>query len=265
MDKAFINQRETMRKEKEIRSTSANMYFLLGQIEMTKSYVPIGEHTQSMMEEVWDLVEEWGSDYIRDNVGKTLSLSRYFIGRLYAMGWKIKKALPESTKNDLENSKIIKDVSGHEETDGYLWEGMKKITFEEAIKKNFFSEPLFLLYSDGTEAEAQTPSEIVTHYENGGEFGIEKEKKVFRLIFNDRILDDGWDKAYEIILETYDDLEEDFIRTKLQEIANQFSDEQECSEEGIRKILEEFKKSHHFSYEIKFVPTVCFGQQKFTD
>ena len=98
MDKAFINQRETMRKEKEIRSTSANMYFLLGQIEMTKSYVPIGEHTQSMMEEVWDLVEEWGSDYIRDNVGKTLSLSRYFIGRLYAMGWKIKKALPESTK-----------------------------------------------------------------------------------------------------------------------------------------------------------------------
>ena len=58
----------------------------------------------------------------------------------------------------------------------YEWEGMQKIGYKEALDR-FVEEDktVFLLYDDGTEAEAENVEEIVKHYGYCGEFGYEKE------------------------------------------------------------------------------------------
>lgn len=58
----------------------------------------------------------------------------------------------------------------------YIWEGMKKISFEEV--KQLCLDGIggfYLIYPDNTEADAygSTWEEIERHYNNGGEFGIE--------------------------------------------------------------------------------------------
>ena len=149
----------------------------------------------------------------------------------------------------------------------YSWSGMKKINLE-AAKEYYKTENgpiVFLLYDDGTEAEATSIAGILYHGEHGGEFGIEKKKSRIELIFNDCLFNDGWAEAYKVTLTMYDAPEATQIREQLQEIANGFWEEQECSEDGIRKILREYQKSLDFEYEIQSIPTVCFGGQKFTD
>jgi hypothetical protein len=61
----------------------------------------------------------------------------------------------------------------------YIWPGMKKISYEEAIKC-FEDELVYLLYDDDTEAAVDGDKEeairrIDEHHKYGGEFGIEKE------------------------------------------------------------------------------------------
>ena len=179
-------------------------------------------------------------------------------------------------KRNIGGNKMDKAFRNQRETMNKNQEGinkkqLKKISFEEAIKKDIFSEPVYLLHTDGTREEAQAPNEIVTHYENGGEFGIEKERSVFRLIFNDSLFDNHWSKAYEVTIEMYNVPGEvpkgSYIRSEIQKIANDLLDEQECSEEGIRKVLKEFNKIHEISYIIQYIPvsTICFSFQKFTD
>ena len=61
----------------------------------------------------------------------------------------------------------------------YTWEGMGRLSLEE-VKKLHESGELagyFYLYDDGSEGEIPEDYElddIVSHYENGGEFGYEK-------------------------------------------------------------------------------------------
>lgn len=58
---------------------------------------------------------------------------------------------------------------------GYQWDGMQKITYEEAVK--LYTENLdgvYLLYDDDTEGAAESLDEIENHNSYGGEFGYEK-------------------------------------------------------------------------------------------
>jgi len=53
---------------------------------------------------------------------------------------------------------------------GYNWEGMKEISYQDALTSN---KTVYLLYQDNTEAEAESLEDITRHYNNGGKFGIE--------------------------------------------------------------------------------------------
>lgn len=61
-------------------------------------------------------------------------------------------------------------------TCGYLWEGMIKISYEEAVKR-FSGDEVYLLYSDQTESLVCELAEIEGHESNGGEFGYERITK----------------------------------------------------------------------------------------
>ena len=52
----------------------------------------------------------------------------------------------------------------------YTWEGMKKISYEEALE---CGAGCYLLYDDDTEGLAESDEDMKMHYENGGKFGIE--------------------------------------------------------------------------------------------
>ena len=52
----------------------------------------------------------------------------------------------------------------------YTWEGMKKISYKEALTSD---TQVYLLYGDDTEGAAESDEDMKMHYENGGEFGIE--------------------------------------------------------------------------------------------
>lgn len=60
---------------------------------------------------------------------------------------------------------------------GYLWLGMKKISYGYALelfeRGTKDSDNVYLLYEDNTENLAESIDDIKCHYENGGEFGIE--------------------------------------------------------------------------------------------
>lgn len=58
---------------------------------------------------------------------------------------------------------------------GYTWEGMTKISYEEAIEMWYRhgEGPLYRLYDDDTEGMVRSFEEIVDHNEYGGEFGYE--------------------------------------------------------------------------------------------
>lgn len=63
---------------------------------------------------------------------------------------------------------------------GYTWEGMTKISYEEAVKRWNNKEEVFLLYDDESEGLVEesmgdwTALEAIKHhYEAGGEFGYE--------------------------------------------------------------------------------------------
>lgn len=57
---------------------------------------------------------------------------------------------------------------------GYKWEGMKKITYEEALELFHKADiGIFLLYDDDTEALVETEADIHNHQKHYGEFGYE--------------------------------------------------------------------------------------------
>lgn len=57
---------------------------------------------------------------------------------------------------------------------GYKWEGMKKITYEEALKEYRKGNlAIYLLYDDDTEGLAESESDIHEHQKHYGEFGYE--------------------------------------------------------------------------------------------
>lgn len=55
----------------------------------------------------------------------------------------------------------------------YTWEGMTKISYEEAIEMHEEGREVYKLYDDDTEGLAENLAEIHAHNEYGGEFGIE--------------------------------------------------------------------------------------------
>ena len=61
---------------------------------------------------------------------------------------------------------------------GYTWSGMKKISFEEVMQRHKQDELVgcFKLYDDESESQIEPDyklEDIIRHYNNGGEFGIE--------------------------------------------------------------------------------------------
>ncbi len=57
---------------------------------------------------------------------------------------------------------------------GYLWDGMKEVSYNEALKLFDENKCVYLLYEDNTEAQVENNDDITKHYNNGGLFGIEK-------------------------------------------------------------------------------------------
>ena len=64
----------------------------------------------------------------------------------------------------------------------YTWNGMKKISFREAKERFNDDKLVFLLYNDGTEAEAVSMDDMVKHLNNYGEFGVERITEVDKLL-----------------------------------------------------------------------------------
>lgn len=56
---------------------------------------------------------------------------------------------------------------------GYFWEGMQKISYEEALKRYRNNEEVYLLYWDNAEGLAESEEDIHEHNKSGAEFGYE--------------------------------------------------------------------------------------------
>lgn len=80
----------------------------------------------------------------------------------------------EMKKNAIPDTTIsIKDMHQY----GYIWEGMLPLRKRAAIQ--FFKEqnkPLYRLYEDNTEGQVESMENLLQHANNGGIFGVEKEK-----------------------------------------------------------------------------------------
>lgn len=59
---------------------------------------------------------------------------------------------------------------------GYGYEGMKFISFKNALKAFEKGEAVYLLYPDDTEALSESPEDIRRHKRLGGIFGMEKKE-----------------------------------------------------------------------------------------
>lgn len=55
----------------------------------------------------------------------------------------------------------------------YSYEGMKKVTYEEAISRFNENLNIYLLFDDNTESLVESIDEILDHEKNSGEFGYE--------------------------------------------------------------------------------------------
>lgn len=55
----------------------------------------------------------------------------------------------------------------------YKWNGMKKISYTEALQE-YNNKEVYLLYEDDTEALALSLEEIKNHNTHNGEYGYEK-------------------------------------------------------------------------------------------
>ena len=66
------------------------------------------------------------------------------------------------------------DVAGNLIEFGYLWEGMQRLTFVDAIYRFAIeNKTVYLLYTDNTESVANSLEDISKHKVNGGMFGYE--------------------------------------------------------------------------------------------
>lgn len=165
----------------------------------------------------------------------------------------------------------LKEEGWIEETDaetdaknyGYTFEAMQRLTFlDAAYRFAVEGKSVYLVYSDNTEAEADSLDAISKHQDEGGLFGYELSVVNVRFLMTDRFYEDGWAEPYLIkakIVEGTSNLISD-----LQKIANHLykNDELSCGQEGIEQILQEYQKIHpHIlkSYKIECIPAVCFG------
>jgi hypothetical protein len=55
----------------------------------------------------------------------------------------------------------------------YKWEGMCKISYQEALERFTNGQEVYLLYYDDTESLVEDIDSIHLHEEHGGEFGYE--------------------------------------------------------------------------------------------
>jgi hypothetical protein len=56
----------------------------------------------------------------------------------------------------------------------YTWEGMEKISYQEALERMNNEQEVYLLYDDQTEGLADDFERMSHHHECGGEFGVEQ-------------------------------------------------------------------------------------------
>jgi len=59
---------------------------------------------------------------------------------------------------------------------GYTWDGMKPLDKEEAYRTFFGGHAVWMLYGDNTDGIAETFSDMESHANLGGIFGIERTK-----------------------------------------------------------------------------------------
>ena len=65
----------------------------------------------------------------------------------------------------------------------YIWEGMEKISYEEALRlmKKHGQGAVYLLYPDETEGQCESVEQLEVHHDRDGEFGVEKPKMKGRI------------------------------------------------------------------------------------
>lgn len=91
------------------------MYYYLGEINGIKECIPIGKHPQGMLKEVWDLINFWSQDYIRDQnaVQDSISVKKYLVERLLAMGWVVKDVdkIKDIAPGNDEPTRFVGDIA----------------------------------------------------------------------------------------------------------------------------------------------------------
>ena len=226
-----------------------SMYFALmlneGKIKFPE------EDTVSVRDQFKEKVASWAENFeweynSEDSYQDAIEI--FLLYRLKEEGW-VEESDAKMELQDLKNY-------------GYTFEGMQRLTFLDAIYRFVVEgKSVYLLYSDNTEAEADSLDAIARHQDKGGLFGYELPVIDIRFIMNNHY-EDGWAEPYLIkakIVEGTPNLVSD-----LQKIANQLykRDELPCGQEGIEQILQEYQKVHPRmlkSYKIECIPVVCFG------
>jgi len=210
------------------------------------------EDTVSVRDQFKENVAIWSENFERLYNGETPysdAIEIFLLHCLKEEGW------IEETDAKIE----LLDLANYD----YKFKGMKRLTFLDAAYRFAIEQKsVYLLYSDNTEAEADSLDAISKHQAKGGLFGYELSVVNVRFLMTDRFYEDGWAEPYLIkskIVEGTSNLISD-----LQKIANHLykNDELSCGQEGIEQILQEYQKIHpHIlkSYKIECIPAVCFG------
>ena len=139
----------------------------------------------------------------------------------------------------------------------YKWKGLKKIDYRNALEL-FSNKAVYLLYEDNTESQANNIDEIKEHYNNGGEFGIEKtlEERIIEKLYDFwNSTDDNSEKLLQEITDNINDgingIENllDWCRCDYDMCQDKYRALHNLSEEEMEKIMEENFGSYEFMYD----------------
>lgn len=129
-----------------------------------------------LVEDFKNHAEKWAGEFEAVYSGEEDyidALEKFFFKKMEGIGWKCSGY--NASTDDTESADEPESPSDSESTDHHEpeWGGWVKLSAEEALEMR--DSAVYLLYDDGTEAEAENRDVIEAHAENGGEFAVEKD------------------------------------------------------------------------------------------
>lgn len=210
--------------------------------------------TVSVFDIFKERVEDWANEFegiYRDSVPYLEAIEIFSLHKFIEEGWA-----------------EVEDQTGDLEAFGYINGDMEYLScLDAAYRFAIENRPVYLLYPDDTEAEADSLEAISKHQQNGGMFGYELPLVDIQFVMTDRFYEDGWAEPYLINARATKESKD--VIPKLQEIANQIykEDELSCGTEGIEQILEMYQKECPrvlHSFEFERMPGICYGRNTYS-